>query len=80
MDGRALLRDLDVLVVSALRDLPAPDAPDGRVRPRAVIEALRPRRAAAFTHLDHELGHAALTARFPAGVEVAWDGLEIEVP
>ena len=77
-DGRALLQDLDVLVISALRDLPHPthQTVDQAL---ALIEALRPRRAY-LTHLDHELGHAALTARLPAGVEVACDGLEIEVP
>src|SRR5450759_5293961 len=77
-DGRALLRDLDVLVISALRDLPHPTH-QTVAEALAVIEDLQPRRAY-LTHLDHELGHAALTARLPAGVEVAWDGLEIEVP
>jgi len=77
-DGRALLRDLDVLVISALRDLPHPTHQTVS-EALAVIEALRPKRAY-LTHLDHELGHAALTGRLPAGVAVAWDGLEIEVP
>ncbi len=77
-DGRALLRDLDVLVISALRDVPHPTHQTVS-EALAVIEALRPRRAY-LTHLDHELGHAALTARLPAGVEVAWDGLEVELP
>jgi phosphoribosyl 1,2-cyclic phosphate phosphodiesterase len=77
-DGRALLRDLDVLVISALRDLPHPTH-QTVAEALAVIEDLQPRRAY-LTHLDHELGHAALTARLPAGVEVAWDGLELEVP
>jgi phosphoribosyl 1,2-cyclic phosphate phosphodiesterase len=76
-DGRALLRDLDVLVISALRDLPHPTHQTVS-EALAIIEALRPRRAY-LTHLDHELGHAALTARLPAGVEVAWDGLELEL-
>jgi len=76
-DGRALLRDLDVLVISALRELPHPTH-QTVAEALALIEALRPGRAY-LTHLDHELGHAALTARLPAGVEVAWDGLELEV-
>lgn len=76
-DGRALLGDLDVLVISALRDLPHPTH-QTVAEALALIEALRPGRAY-LTHLDHELGHAALTARLPAGVEVAWDGLELEV-
>jgi len=76
-DGRALLRDLDVLVISALRDLPHPTH-QTVAEALALIEDLRPRRAY-LTHLDHELGHAALAARLPAGVEAAWDGLELEV-
>jgi phosphoribosyl 1,2-cyclic phosphate phosphodiesterase len=76
-DGLALLRDLDVLVISALRDAPHPTH-QTVAEALAVIELLRPKRAY-LTHLDHDLGHAALTARLPAGVEVAWDGLEIEI-
>lgn len=75
-DGRALLRDLDVLVLSALRDLPHPTHQTVS-EALALVEELRPRRTY-LTHLDHELGHAALSARLPAGVEVARDGLEIE--
>jgi phosphoribosyl 1,2-cyclic phosphate phosphodiesterase len=77
-DGMALLRDLDVLVISALRDQPHPTH-QTVAEALEVIAALRPRRAY-LTHLDHELGHAALAARLPAGVDVAWDGLEIELP
>jgi phosphoribosyl 1,2-cyclic phosphate phosphodiesterase len=77
-DGRVLLRDLDVLVLSALRDVPHPthQTVDEAL---AVIADLRPRRAF-LTHLDHELVHAELSARLPSGVEVAHDGLRIEVP
>ena len=39
----------------------------------------RPRRTF-LIHLDHELRHAALAARLPAGVEIAVDGLELRVP
>jgi len=44
-----------------------------------VIAELRPRRAF-LTHLDHDLRHATLAARLPAGVEIAVDGLELRVP
>jgi phosphoribosyl 1,2-cyclic phosphate phosphodiesterase len=77
-EGLALLRDLDVLVISALRDQPHPTH-QTVAEALEVIASLRPRRAF-LTHLDHELGHAALAARLPAGVEVAWDGLELELP
>ncbi len=74
----ALLRDLDVLVLDALRDLPHPthQTVDEAL---SVIAELRPRRAF-LTHLDHELRHAALAARLPAGVDVAVDGLELRIP
>jgi len=74
----ALLRDLDVLVLDALRDAPHPTH-QTVAEALAVITELRPRRAF-LTHLDHELRHAALAARLPAGVEVAVDGLELRVP
>lgn len=77
-DGRILLRELDVLVISALRDEPHPthQTVDEAL---AVIADLRPRRAI-LTHLDHDLVHAELAARLPVGVEVAFDGMRIELP
>jgi phosphoribosyl 1,2-cyclic phosphate phosphodiesterase len=76
-DGMALLHDLDVLVISALRDAPHPTH-QTVAQALEVIRELRPRRAF-LTHLDHELGHASLAGRLPVGVEGAWDGLEIEL-
>jgi phosphoribosyl 1,2-cyclic phosphate phosphodiesterase len=32
-----------------------------------------------FTHISHDLGHAETCARLPAGVELAYDGLVIDV-
>lgn len=32
-----------------------------------------------LTHLTHRVGHAALEAALPAGVEPAYDGLEVEI-
>jgi phosphoribosyl 1,2-cyclic phosphate phosphodiesterase len=75
--SRALLRDLDVLLLSALRDRPHPthQTVDEAL---AVIAELRPRRAY-LTHLDHDLRHAAVASRLPAGVEIAVDGLELRI-
>ncbi len=73
----ALLHDLDVLVIEALREEPHPGH-QTVTEALAVIEELRPRRAW-LTHLDHELRHADLAARLPAGVGVAFDGLVIDV-
>jgi phosphoribosyl 1,2-cyclic phosphate phosphodiesterase len=32
-----------------------------------------------FTHISHELGHAETCARLPRGVELAYDGLVLEI-
>jgi phosphoribosyl 1,2-cyclic phosphate phosphodiesterase len=72
-----LLRGLDTLVLDALRHRPHPthftvaEALDvvGRLRPRHTY----------FTHICHDLPHAATNASLPSGVELAWDGLEVEM-
>lgn len=33
-----------------------------------------------FTHICHDLGHVATNAQLPAGVELAYDGLTLEIP
>jgi phosphoribosyl 1,2-cyclic phosphate phosphodiesterase len=33
-----------------------------------------------FTHICHDLAHAETNARLPAGVELAYDGLVVEIP
>jgi phosphoribosyl 1,2-cyclic phosphate phosphodiesterase len=42
----------------------------------AVVARVRPAQAW-FTHLCHDLLHAELEARLPAGVRVAFDGLKL---
>jgi phosphoribosyl 1,2-cyclic phosphate phosphodiesterase len=42
------------------------------------VEMLRPRRAF-FTHISHDLMHAAVEQRLPSGVQMAYDGLEIPI-
>ena len=41
------------------------------------IERIAPRRAY-LTHMAHDLGHAGTSARMPAGVEPAYDGLVLD--
>lgn len=68
-----LLEDLEVLVLDALRERPHPThfsldealAAAARIAPRRTY----------LTHMCHDLGHAATSARLPAGVELAYDGL-----
>ena len=71
------LEGLDLLVVNALRFAPH-DSHFSVDEALALIRRVRPRRAV-LTHLSHEIGlHAEASRRLPAGVELAYDGLEIE--
>lgn len=75
--SQAQLQDLDLLVVSALRDLPHPTH-QTVAEALALIADLRPRQAV-LTHLDHDLDYAELVARLPRGVAPAFDGLVVDV-
>ena len=72
-----LLEGVDTLVVDALRERPHPTH-FTVAEAVAVIEKVAPRRAL-LTHMTHDLGHAATSARLPAGVELAYDGLVLDV-
>jgi len=73
-----LLDGVRTLVVDALRDRPHPthfsvkEALD-------VVQRIAPERAY-FTHICHDLPHAATCARLPRGVELAYDGLVLQIP
>ena len=73
----ALLEGLEVLVLDALREK---EHPTHFSLSQAVDAA---RRVAAkqtyFTHMTHDLGHAATCARLPAGMELAYDGLVVNL-
>ena len=43
----------------------------------AVIEELKPKRTF-LTHICHDMGHAQMDGKLPAGVALAYDGLVIE--
>lgn len=75
-ESRALLRNLDALVLDALRIRPHPTHYnlEQAVAVAAEIGAAR----TYFTHIAHELGHAATNAALPAGMELAYDGLRID--
>ncbi len=73
-----LLEDLDVLFLDALRREPHPSHSTVD-QALGWVERLRPKRAL-FTHICHDLSHAEVSAALPDGVELAYDGLTIEVP
>jgi phosphoribosyl 1,2-cyclic phosphate phosphodiesterase len=75
--SRCLLEGLDVLVLDALRHRPHPTH-------FTLSEAIATAREIGarqtyFTHIAHDLGHAATSATLPAGMALAHDGLEIEI-
>lgn len=72
-----LLEDLDLLFLDALRWEPHPShSTVGQALDW--VERLRPKQAY-FTHICHDLSHAAVSAALPAGVGLAYDGLSIEI-
>ena len=71
--SRELLRGLDVLVLDALRRRPHPTHFNLE---QALVEAKRiGARRTYFTHIAHELSHAATSAELPADMALAYDGL-----
>jgi phosphoribosyl 1,2-cyclic phosphate phosphodiesterase len=72
-----LLDGVRILVVDALRDAPHPTH-FTVAQALDVVARLRPERAL-LTHIAHDLGHAATSARLPPAVEVAYDGLIVDL-
>jgi phosphoribosyl 1,2-cyclic phosphate phosphodiesterase len=72
------LGGLDVLFLDALRNRPHPTHSTVETSVETA-RRLRPRRTY-FTHMCHDLGHAATEALLPADIYLAYDGLEISVP
>jgi phosphoribosyl 1,2-cyclic phosphate phosphodiesterase len=72
-----LLEGVRTLVIDALRERPHPTH-------FTVAEAIAAARKIGaertwFTHICHDLPHAATCARLPAGIELAYDGLALNV-
>lgn len=72
-----LLEGLDVLILNALRHRPHPTH-FSLSEAVAVTERLAPARAF-FTHVCHDLPHAATNRSLPAGMALAADGLSFTV-
>jgi phosphoribosyl 1,2-cyclic phosphate phosphodiesterase len=75
--SKALLRNLDHLILDALRYTPHPmhSTVDQSL---ALVGELAPQHAW-FTHICHDLGHEATNAKLPVNVRLAFDGLQFEV-
>jgi phosphoribosyl 1,2-cyclic phosphate phosphodiesterase len=72
-----LLDGVEVLILDALRHRPHPTH-FSISEALAVVSRLRPR-TTYFTHICHDLPHAATCAALPEGVELAYDGLILEI-
>jgi phosphoribosyl 1,2-cyclic phosphate phosphodiesterase len=72
-----LLAGVRTLVLDALRDRPHPTHFSIN-EALAVVARLGPDRAF-FTHICHDLAHAETCARLPPGVELAYDGLVLDI-
>jgi phosphoribosyl 1,2-cyclic phosphate phosphodiesterase len=70
-----LLEGLDVLVLDCLR--PSRHPTHLSLDEALAVAARVGARRTLFIHLSHELPHEATTAALPAGVELAYDGLEV---
>ena len=74
-ESRAKLRNLDVLILGAIREEPHPTHFNIE-QALEVIADLRPRKAY-LTHISHTLEHDATNRRLPEHVELAYDGLRV---
>jgi phosphoribosyl 1,2-cyclic phosphate phosphodiesterase len=72
-----LLEGVRVIILDALREKPHPTH-FNVAQALEVVSRLAPERAY-FTHICHDLPHEATCARLPAGVELAYDGLVLEI-
>jgi phosphoribosyl 1,2-cyclic phosphate phosphodiesterase len=72
-----LLEGVDTVILDALRDRPHPTH-FSLGESLAIVKRLAPDRAF-FTHMCHDLPHAATCARLPEGVELAYDGLVFDI-
>jgi phosphoribosyl 1,2-cyclic phosphate phosphodiesterase len=73
----ALLEGVDIVILDALRDRPH-STHFSIGQSLEVVKRLAPQRAF-FTHMCHDLAHAATCARLPEGVELAYDGLAFDI-
>jgi len=73
----SMLMGLELLVIDALRFKSHPTHMN-LDRALAYVEQLKPRRAL-LTHISHDIKHEETSGHLPAGVEIAYDGLELDL-
>ena len=73
----ALLENLDVLILDALRRTPHPSHSNLESSIK-FAEKIRPKRAW-FTHMAHDLGHIETEKELPSHIRLAYDGLRIPI-
>ena len=71
----ALLENLDVLILDALRLTPHPSHSNVE-QSLKFVEKIRPKQAY-FTHMSHEILHEEVEKQMPANVRLSYDGLRI---
>ena len=76
-EGIERLQQLDILVLDALRHKAHPTH-FNLSQALEVVEQLQPRQAY-LTHIAHDLEHHATNADLPPGVELAYDGLTLDL-
>jgi phosphoribosyl 1,2-cyclic phosphate phosphodiesterase len=76
-DSLALLAGVKTLIIDALRQ--RPHSTHFSVSEATAVAAQLGVERAWFTHISHDLGHAETSATLPASVQLAYDGLVIEV-
>lgn len=72
------LQDVDTLIIDALRWTPHPTHYSVE-QALEIVDRIKPRQTF-FTHMSHDMGlHAVANTKFPAGVQLAYDGLVITI-
>ncbi|MCH7938149.1 MAG: MBL fold metallo-hydrolase [Candidatus Marinimicrobia bacterium] len=71
------LKNLDVLIINALGFDPHPTH-FSLSQALEAVEELQPKRAI-LTHINHKFDHKKVSAQLPEGVELAYDGMTVEV-
>ena len=70
-----LLKDLDILVLDALRREPHPSHAHVE-KAIELVRQIKPRRAL-FTHISHDLDHETTNQSLPPGIDLAFDGQQL---